>query len=121
VPQTAIHYWPVVLTLAVAVAIGSMTLTVGYLFRPRRPSREKALPYECGNDPSGEPNAPANPRFWFFAVLLVLLDVEVAFLVPWALAAASLGTAGFLALLLFFGVLAVGYAWLWRNGDLSWD
>jgi len=119
--QTAAQYAPLLLFLFLVLMFAVFTINVGILFRPRRPRPEKSLPYECGMDPVGPGNVPILPRYWFYAVLLVLFDVEAVFLIPWALHAAPLGVYGLAAVFVFFLVLALGYLYLWRMGDLEWD
>jgi NADH-quinone oxidoreductase subunit A len=117
----AASYLPVAIFLAVAVTFAVITLNIGILLRPRKPGGEKGEAYECGNEPVGEATVPIFPRYYFFAMLLVLFDVEAVFLIPWALGASSLGGRGLLAVFLFFVVIMGGYLYLWRKGDLSWD
>jgi NADH-quinone oxidoreductase subunit A len=119
--ETAAVYWPLGLFLVFAVLVGTVNLSVGILIRPKRPTKEKAIPYECGMDPVGDANIPTLPRYYFMAMLLVLFDVEAVFLIPWAVNAKGLGLAGYYAVLFFFATLLVGYAYLWRQGDLEWD
>jgi NADH-quinone oxidoreductase subunit A len=119
--SVAAGYFPLALFLAIAVGFAVITLTIGVLFRPKNPGAEKAIPYECGNDPVGEAAGPMLPRYYFFAMLLILFDVEVVFLIPWALGVNDLGFRGLIAVFLFFLVLMGGYFYLWRKGDLSWD
>jgi NADH-quinone oxidoreductase subunit A len=119
--ETAARFAPVGLFLVIAPIMGLIFLSIGALFRPNRPTREKSMPYECGMDQAGDPNRPHHPRYAFMAMLLVLFDVEAAFLVPWALGARELGPRGLAVMILFLGVLFVGYAYLWRRGDLEWE
>jgi NADH-quinone oxidoreductase subunit A len=119
--ETAAAYAPLALFLVIAFLFGAMTMSIGFFIRPRNPLPGKSMPYECGNDPAGETGRPGMPRYYFFAMLLVLFDVEVIFLVPWALNAASLGLPGLLAATFFIVVLMAAYLYLWRKGDLEWD
>lgn len=119
--RIAYQYVPFALFFIIALAFGAVTLTVGMFVRPRNPDPEKSIPYECGNDPVGEANIPIFPRYYFFAMLLVVFDIEAVFLVPWALDAASHGYGGLAAVGLFFLMLMAGYLYLWRKGDLNWD
>ncbi len=106
--------------LLVAAAFSTAVLCVGILIRPRKPNAAKSMPYECGNVPEGEAGKPFPARYQFYAMLLVIFDVEVAFLVPWAVQAGILGPRGLAAVALFFAVLFAGYGYLWRKGDLDW-
>ncbi len=114
-------YLPLLLTLVLAAGVGAVTLVLGVFVRPRRPDPVKALPYECGNLPIGDARLPMRTRFYLFAMLLVIFDVEVVFLFPWAVNYVSLGVFGFVEMMLFLGILLLGYVYLWRNGGLQWD
>jgi len=117
----ALGYLPILLTLLLAAGVGAFTLVVGGLIRPSRPGPVKATAYECGNLPVGDARLPVRSRFYVFAMLLVLFDVEVVFLFPWAVNFRALGLFGFVEMMIFLGILLLGYAYLWRNGGLQWD
>ncbi len=89
--------------------------------RVKTPGAVKALPYECGNLPIGDARLPMRTRFYLFAMLLVIFDVEVVFLLPWAVNFVPLGIFGFVEMAVFLGILLLGYLYLWRNGGLRWD
>lgn len=118
---TACQYGPFALFFIIAVLFSLIILNIGILFRPNNPKPEKAKAYECGNEPVGEANRPVLPRYYFFAILLVLFDIEAVFLIPWALSVSTLGYSGLAAVGLFFAVLMGGYVFIWRKGDLNWD
>ncbi|MGL6094444.1 MAG: NADH-quinone oxidoreductase subunit A [Fimbriiglobus sp.] len=125
--------------LAVGVGFLFVNLLVGKLVRPNLPSPEKGEAYECGEPPIGTANVQFDLRFYVVALLFVVFDVEVAFLFPWAIVFGTATRAGsdaptaaerdaamafarfaFAELVVFFGVLLVGFAYLWRRGDLAW-
>jgi len=114
-------YAPLLLMFVLAAGVGAFTLVLGALVRPSRPNAVKALPYECGNLPIGDARLPMRTRFYLFAMLLVIFDVEVVFLLPWAVNYLSLGLFGIVEMVVFLGVLLLGYLYLWRNGGLQWD
>jgi NADH-quinone oxidoreductase subunit A len=117
----AVGYLPLLLTLIIATGVGAFTMVLGWFVRPSRPNPVKALPYECGNLPVGDARLPLRTRFYLFAMLLVIFDVEVVFLLPWAVNFVSLGVFGFIEMMIFLGILLLGYGYLWRNGGLQWD
>ena len=117
----ALGYLPLLLTVLLAAGFGGVMLLLGALVRPSKPNPSKALPYECGNLPVGDARLPMRTRYYLFAMLLVIFDVEVVFLVPWAVNYLSLGLFGFIEMMVFLGVLLLGYGYLWRNGGLQWD
>ena len=119
--EPAIGYAPLLLAVLLAAGVGAVTLVLGIVVRPSRPNAVKALPYECGNLPVGDARLPMRTRFYLFAMLLVVFDVEVVFLLPWAVNFVPLGLFGFVEMMIFLGVLLLGYLYLWRNGGLQWD
>ena len=119
--QPVLGYLPILLTVLIASGFGAVMLVLGALVRPSRPDPVKALPYECGNLPVGDARMPLRTRFYLFAMLLVIFDVEVVFLLPWAVNFVPLGLFGFVEMMIFLGILLLGYAYLWRNGGLQWD
>lgn len=131
-----------VATLVVFVSVGvvflAANLVAGWLVRPDRPSPEKSEVYECGESPIGPAWVQFDLRFYVVALLFVIFDVEIAFFFPWAVvfgtatraaespdpetakAASAFAQFAFLELLVFFGILLVGFAYLWKRGDLEW-
>jgi NADH-quinone oxidoreductase subunit A len=111
--------------LAVAVFIGAALLMVGAmlgvgrLIRPSRPQPEKYIPYEAGADPVlgfGQ----SNVRYYVYALLFVMFDVEAVFIFPWAVKLESLGTFGLIEMVIFIVILALGLVYAWRKGVLRW-
>jgi NADH-quinone oxidoreductase subunit A len=117
----AIGYLPVLVAFVLAAGFGAVMLLLGGLVRPSKPGPVKNMPYECGNLPVGDARMPMRSRFYVFAMLLVLFDVEVIFLFPWAVNFNALGLFGFVEMMVFLGILLLGYVYLWRNGGLQWD
>lgn len=106
-----------ILLAAIFVAI---TLFISRLVRPNRPTREKYLIYECGENPQGSPWVKFNIRFYVVALIFLIFDVEVVLLFPWALTYKEFGIYGFVVGLIFLLVLGLGMAYEWRKGDLEW-
>jgi len=96
-------------------------LVVAWLLRPNRPYPSKLATYECGETPIGDTRVRFNIRFYVVALIFLIFDVEVVFLFPWATVYKSLGWSAFLEMMVFLAILLVGYAYVWRNGDLDWD
>jgi NADH-quinone oxidoreductase subunit A len=90
------------------------------LLRPSRPTKEKLLIYECGENPEGSPWVKFNIRFYVVALIFLIFDVEVVLLLPWALVYKSYGITGYLIGFIFLFVLGLGMAYEWRKGDLEW-
>ena len=111
--------------LAVAVLIGAAMLMVGAmlsagrLLRPTRPQTEKYIPYEAGSDPVGL-FGQSNVRYYVYALLFVMFDVEAAFIFPWAVKLEALGLFGLVEMVVFVVVLTLGLVYAWRKGVLRW-
>jgi NADH-quinone oxidoreductase subunit A len=103
---------------ALFVAIGML---VAWLLRPHRPYPGKVTTYECGENPLGDTRVRFNIRFYVVALIFVIFDVEVVFLFPWAVVYKQLGWFAFVEMVVFLTILFVGYAYVWRKGDLDWD
>jgi NADH-quinone oxidoreductase subunit A len=107
-----------ILVGAVFVAIG---MFVASLLRPNRPYPSKLSTYECGEVPVGDTRIRFNIRFYVIALIFIIFDVEIVFLFPWAMVYKQLGWFAFFEMMVFLFILLVGYAYVWRNGDLDWD
>jgi NADH-quinone oxidoreductase subunit A len=105
--------------LAAGFAAGSVFLS--HLLGPRNPTPEKLAPYECGMPPVGDARERQSVKFYLVAMIFLLLDIEVAFLYPWAMALRGLGWTGFVQVVLFFAVLLAGYLYVWKKGVLDWS
>jgi NADH-quinone oxidoreductase subunit A len=107
------------------IMIGALFVAAGlfaaWILRPRRPYPGKIAPYECGEVPVGDAWVRFNVRFYVVALIFLIFDVEVVFLLPWALVYRNLGLFGFLEMAVFLGILIVGYIYVWVKGDLDWD
>ena len=97
-----------------------VALTAAKLIRPKRPTKEKLITYECGEEVVGSPWVKFNIRFYVVALIFLIFDVEVVLLFPWALTFQDYGFYGFLVGLIFLLVLGLGMAYEWRKGDLEW-
>jgi NADH-quinone oxidoreductase subunit A len=106
----------------ILVAIGFVVVTVfvAKLIRPSRPTKEKLLIYECGEDIIGSPWVKFNIRFYVVALIFLIFDVEVVMLIPWALVYKEFGVAGYIVGAIFLFLLGLGMAYEWRKGDLEW-
>lgn len=111
----------VLIFLIVGVVFVAGGLIAAWLLRPHRPYPSKLTTYECGETPVGDTRVRFNIRFYVVALIFLIFDVEVVFLFPWATVYKQLGWFAFVEMLVFLGILFVGYAYVWRNGDLDWD
>ena len=110
----------VLVFVAVAVGFLVVNLLVWKLIRPSRFSEEKLTTYECGENPTGSAWIQFNIRFYVFALIFIVFDVEAVFLFPWAAVFRELGMLAFVEGLVFIGILVVALAYVWRKGDLEW-
>ncbi|MBI5142374.1 MAG: NADH-quinone oxidoreductase subunit A [Nitrospirae bacterium] len=114
-------YLPVLIMFIVASCFGLVMLTVGTIFRLRRPYPEKLLPYESGMAPVGEPRQRFDVKFYIIAMLFVVFDVEAVFLYPWAVVYGKLGLYAVVEMFLFIAILLVGYVYAWKRGAFEWE
>jgi NADH:ubiquinone oxidoreductase subunit 3 (subunit A) len=113
-------YLTVVWFGAAALAIGGLLLGVAALLRPDSPSAQKYIAYESGVDPVGMGWSQSQIRYYFFALLFVIFDVEAVFLFPWAASIERYGTFGLVAMLIFIVLLLDGLVYAWKRGLLRW-
>jgi NADH-quinone oxidoreductase subunit A len=111
----------VLLFLIIGAGFVAIGLLAAWLLRPHRPYPSKNATYECGEAPIGDTRVRLNIRFYVVALIFLIFDVEVVFLFPWATVYKSLGWFAFVEMLVFLTILLVGFAYVWRKGDLDWD
>ena len=111
----------VLIFMIAAIFLVVISLLISRLIRPKGTfSPDKLATYECGETPVGSAWIQFNIRFYVIALIFIIFDVEVVFLLPWAVVFKSLGTFAFIEGLIFIGILVVGLAYVWRKGDLAW-
>lgn len=115
------RYFPVLVFIFVALGFGVVTLLLSYVVQPKYPEPEKLSAYECGSEPFSDARMPFPVRYYIFAMLFVIFDVEIIFLYPWAVVFNKIGLIGLLEMLMFIGLFLVAYAYAWRKGALEWD
>ena len=109
------------LFIAAGGALVVLILLFSKLINPSHPIPEKLAPYECGIQPVGSPWAPFAVRYYVFGLLFLVFDVEAVFLLPWTLVFRGLGTAGFVEMLIFVGILSLVIVYAWKKGALTWS
>ena len=115
------QYLPTLLFLIVATGIGVALIIVGHVLGPRRPDPQKLSPYECGFEAFEDARMKFDVRYYLVAILFILFDLEIAFLFPWATVINDLGWFGFASMMVFLGILVVGFVYEWRKGALEWE
>ena len=119
-------YWPIAILILLTTLLGIVAMGLGYLFGPRRKNKRKSAPYESGMSPIGPGTRQMPVRFYIVAVLFILFDIEVVFLLPWAVifkdfVGEGLGSFVLIEIILFLVILLVGYVYAWKKGAFEWD
>jgi NADH-quinone oxidoreductase subunit A len=114
-------YLPLVIFMAIAAGLAIALMASALLIAVRNPDPEKLSAYECGFNPFDDARMKFDVRFYLVSLLFIIFDLEVAFLFPWAIALKQLGIFGFWSMMVFLGVLTIGFIYEWRKGALEWD
>ena len=115
------EYLPILIFLVVAVGFGIVAVALSWVLGKSQPDSEKLSPYECGFEPFDDARSKFDVRFYLVAILFIIFDLEVAFLFPWAVTLGRIGLFGFWSMIVFLGVLTVGFIYEWRKGALEWE
>ena len=118
--STLVGYLPIFLFMGLAFLFPVVTLMIAKLIRPQSGGEGKLMPYECGVDPDSDARQRYAIRYYVVAILFVIFDVETVFLFPWAIKYRELGLFGLGEMLVFLGILIVGYVWIIKKGALDW-
>ena len=119
------NYFPILLFIFVAITVGAVPMVLGWvassLVGVNRPDSEKLSPYECGFEAFEDARMKFDVRYYLVAILFILFDLEIAFLFPWAVVLKEIGLFGFVAMMIFLGILVVGFIYEWMKGALEWE
>ncbi|WWT73933.1 NADH-quinone oxidoreductase subunit A [Lautropia mirabilis] len=115
------NYLPVLLFLFVGSLVGIGPMVIGKLLGPSRPDPEKLSAYECGFEAFGDARMQVDIRYYLVAILFILFDLEIAFLFPWAVSLGTIGFIGFMSMMVFLGILVIGFIYEWGKGALDWE
>ena len=115
------QYLPVLLFILIGIAVGVGPMAIGKLLGPSRPDSEKLSPYECGFEAFEDARVQFDVRYYLVAILFILFDLEIAFLFPWAVVLKEIGFFGFMAMMVFLGILVLGFIYEWKKGALDWE
>ena len=116
-----LNYLPVLVFLGIAVALSCVMVLLPALLAPSRPDTEKLSAYECGFEAFGDARTKFDVRFYLVSILFIIFDLEVAFLFPWAVSLGTIGEFGFWSMMVFLGVLTIGFIYEWKKGALEWE
>jgi NADH-quinone oxidoreductase subunit A len=115
------NYLPILIFLGIGGVLGVVALALGYLLGPKRSYAAKVSPYECGFDAFDDARLPFDVRYYLVAILFIIFDLETAFFFPWAMALRKIGWFGFAGMMLFLGLLVIGFIYEWKRGALEWE
>ena len=115
------EYLPILIFLGLAIGIATVMVVASYIVAPQRPDSEKLSAYECGFEPFSDARHKFDVRFYLVAILFIIFDLEVAFLFPWAVTLGQTGVFGFWSMVVFLGVLTIGFIYEWKKGALEWE
>lgn len=115
------NYLPVLIFIAIGIIVGLIPIIIGSLISPKRPNAAKLSPYECGFNAFEDARLPFDVRYYLVAILFILFDLETAFLFPWAVVLRHIGWLGFASMMVFLGLLLIGFIYEWKKGALEWE
>jgi NADH-quinone oxidoreductase subunit A len=115
------EYLPILLFLAIAIGVAAAAVIASLVLARQNPDSEKLSPYECGFEAFDDARRKFDVRFYLVAILFIIFDLEVAFLFPWAISLGDIGVFGFWSMVVFLGVLTVGFIYEWKKGALEWE
>ncbi|MEX2632040.1 MAG: NADH-quinone oxidoreductase subunit A [Tistlia sp.] len=115
------EYLPILLFIGIAVGMALAMVVASYVVARQRPDSEKVSAYECGFEAFDSARGKFDVRFYLVAILFIIFDLEVAFLFPWAISLGEIGLFGFWSMIVFLGLLTIGFVYEWKKGALEWE
>jgi NADH-quinone oxidoreductase subunit A len=115
------NYLPILIFIIVGTLVGVAMVAIGAIMAPSRPDSEKNSPYECGFESFEDSRMKFDVRYYLVAILFIIFDLEIAFLFPWAVVLDEIGMFGFVSMMLFLGILVIGFIYEWKKGALEWE
>nr|WP_196242112.1 NADH-quinone oxidoreductase subunit A [Azospirillum oleiclasticum] len=107
--------------MLIAIGLAAVMVGASYVVGGSNPDAEKVSPYECGFEPFEDARTKFDVRFYLVSILFIIFDLEVAFLFPWAVALGDIGLFGFWSMIVFLGILTIGFIYEWKKGALEWE
>jgi len=115
------EYLPILIFLGIALGLGIVLVLAAVLVAPTDANPEKLSAYECGFNAFDDARMKFDSRFYLVAILFIIFDLEIAFLFPWAVAFGDLSDVAFWSMMVFLGVLTLGFAYEWKKGAMDWE
>ncbi|MEM7213023.1 MAG: NADH-quinone oxidoreductase subunit A [Pseudomonadota bacterium] len=115
------EYLPILIFLGIAIGLGLVLMLAAAVLAVRRPDAEKISAYECGFNAFDDARMKFDVRFYLVSILFIIFDLEIAMLFPWAAAFGGLSDVAFWSMMVFLGVLTIGFAYEWKKGALEWE
>ncbi len=119
--ELLMEYLPILVFLAIAIVLALAVVVAALVVGQQKPDPEKLSAYECGFEAFEDTRGRFDVRFYLVAILFIIFDLEVAFLFPWAVALGDIGVFGFWSMMIFLGILTVGFIYEWKKGALEWE
>ncbi|MEK9671647.1 MAG: NADH-quinone oxidoreductase subunit A [Rhodospirillaceae bacterium] len=119
--ELLLEYLPVLIFIGIAAALAGVIIVASYVIGVQNPDIEKNSAYECGFEAFDDSRGRFDVRFYLVAILFIIFDLEVAFLFPWAVTLGKIGVFGFWSMMVFLGILTIGFIYEWRKGALEWE
>ncbi len=116
-----VEYVPILIFMGIAIALAAIIVAASFVVARQHPDAEKLSPYECGFDAFGDARGRFDVRFYLVAILFIIFDLEIAFLFPWAIALGDIGAFGYWSMMVFLGILTIGFVYEWKKGALEWE
>ncbi len=115
------NYLPILVFIGIGIAFGIGPIVIGAIMGPHRPDEAKTSPYECGFEAFEDSRMTFDVRYYLVAILFIIFDLEIAFLFPWAIVMNEMGWFGFTSMMIFLGILVIGFIYEWKKGALEWE
>jgi len=119
--ELLLEYLPILIFFVIAIVMSGIFVVLPMIVAKQKPDPEKLSAYECGFEAFDGARKQFDVRFYLVAILFIIFDLEVAFLFPWAVALGEIGIYGFVSMMIFLGVLTVGFIYEWKKGALEWE
>ncbi|WP_421791496.1 NADH-quinone oxidoreductase subunit A [Hyphobacterium sp.] len=119
--ELLLEYLPILIFFGIAAAMGIGFILAAHILAPAKPDPEKVSTYECGFEAFDDARMKFDIRFYLVAILFIIFDLEVAFLFPWAVTLGETGLFAFWSMMVFLGVLTIGFIYEWKKGALEWE